>query len=84
MVGGGLLGDSCRILDLEVTGVSEELLLGLLTVPGRSLTESLMKALADSKSDGMNFTLLPLTSGILDQEPSITDLEHFCTDLARL
>ena len=83
MVEAGLLGDTFCGLDLEVTGVSEELLLGLLTVLGRSLTEFLMKALADSKSEGMNFTLLPLTSGIFDQEPSITDLEHFCTDLAR-
>ena len=66
-----------------MTGVSESLLLDLLPVLGESLTEFLRNALADSKSEGINFTRLPLTSGTLVHEPSTKDLEHCCTVLAR-
>ena len=63
-----------------VTGVSESPLMNLFS--DTDLTELLKKFLADSMSAAMKLTLLPLTSGISDQEPSIRDLEQFWTALA--
>ena len=55
-----------------MTGVSDSDLLS-------TWSEFLRNALADSKSAGINLTLLPLTSGTSDQDPSIRVCEQSWT-----
>ena len=63
-------------------GVSVWVLCGFLLLSS-DCTEALKKALADSKFEGVNVGLLPLSVDSSDHEPSMSDVEQYLTALAK-